>query len=328
MSSGPICGIRGNPLVAAKLVQIQKVRRLKARYEDIVSTSAIGQKNPLPVNELMRLAANEPAIPITEDEDPVLVLGIDVQNDFMEHGELPVPGSHGDVQNFTRFIYDNLPRITKIAVSLDTHQPRQVFHAAWWMNSEGREPAPFTTITLDDINQGKWMARYSPPETREYVAMLEGMGKKQLMIWPYHCLQGTFGAALEGQFSNVLYFHAAVRQTQVLRVVKGLDPLSEMYGIVKPEYDRAGYINHELLNEVAKYKRILIGGEAQSHCVLESVIQLTEHFSQQPEITERIFILEDCMSPIDGFADSTRAVLSGLESKYGIQRVLSSEFKL
>jgi len=301
---------------------------MRTPYEEIVDVQAIGQKNSLAVNHLLGLAAKESVAAADHDQEKILVIGIDVQNDFMETGELAVPGSHQDVHNFTRFIYNNLTRITRIAVSLDTHQPQQIFHSAWWMNSLNQAPDPFTTITLEDIDQRTWIPRFSPNESREYVEKLEASGKKRLVIWPYHCLQGTFGGSLEGQFSNVVYFHSAVRQSKVLRIVKGEDPLSEMYGIVKPEYDKNEYVNHELLQEISNYDKVVMGGEAKSHCVLESVIQVAEHFRHMPSVTNKIYLLEDCMSSIQGFETATEDALRAISAQYGVHRVTSVDLIL
>lgn len=297
---------------------------MRTPYDQIVDVQAIGRKNPLAVSQLFDLAAKESVSPAEHDKEKILVIGIDVQNDFMETGELAVPGSHQDVHNFTRFIYNNLNRITRIAVSLDTHQPLQIFHPAWWTNAAHEAPKPFTLITLADLDAGTWAPRYAASDSRDYVANLEASGRKQLVIWPYHCLQGTFGGSLEGQFSNLVYFHSAVRQSEVLRIVKGEDPLSEMYGIIKPEYDKDGYMNRELLNELLQYDKIFIGGEAKSHCVLESVVQIVEHFHDVPSLTQKIYLLEDCMSNIPGFERVTEETLQNVAEKYGVHRVPTS----
>jgi len=52
------------------------------------------------------------------------------------------------------------------------------------------------------------------------------------------------------------------------------------------------------LNILGKYDKILVFGEAKSHCVLESLFQLTSFFDKQPEILEKIFIYENCMSSV------------------------------
>ena len=90
-------------------------------------------------------------VPAIESKERILFLAIDVQQDFMEGGALGVPGSGGDVERMTRFLYENMERISNIAVSLDTHTPHQIFHPCWWIDENGNHPAPNTPISLDDL---------------------------------------------------------------------------------------------------------------------------------------------------------------------------------
>ncbi|MCG7344016.1 hypothetical protein MHZ92_07725 [Sporosarcina sp. ACRSL] len=301
---------------------------MKSKFEEIVDVRLIGGHNPKKMNELAVLASKERIAPSSEDKEKVLFIGIDVQNDFLENGELAVPNSHIDVENMTRFIYDNLKKITSICVSMDAHDIEQIFHSSWWIDKDGNHPAPFTVITRVDVENGKWRATQQPEESKEYIEQLEKVGKKQLIIWPYHCLAGTFGAALEGQFSNIIHFHSMVRQTEIIKIFKGQDPLSEMYGIVKPEYSKTDMANYEFLESLKGYQKIIIGGEAKSHCVLESVKQIVDYYKTDVELTSNIYLLKDCMSSIQGFEDSTEQEISELQKNYGIQVVDSSELKL
>jgi hypothetical protein len=298
---------------------------LQTRYEQIVNPADIGKPVRTSLNELAGLARREHLSPSSEDKEKILLLAIDVQNDFMEGGPLGVPGSLGDVGNLTRFIYENMGKITKIMVSLDTHQPMQIFHPAWWKDPEGNPPQPFTLIRSRDVEEGKWIPQLLPEESLEYVTRLEKLGKKELCIWPYHCIEGTFGCALEGQFANMVYFHSLVRQTEVKRLVKGLHPDTEMYGIFRPEYSRENLRNEKLLEEISTYDRILVAGEAKSHCVLESVSQLLEYFREKGIPGRKLTILEDCMSPIGGYEDVTEEAFRRFVEKDGIQVVRSSE---
>jgi nicotinamidase-related amidase len=50
-----------------------------------------------------------------------------------------------------------------------------------------------------------------------------------------------------------------------------------------------------------KWDKIVIGGEAGSHCLLESTKQILKRFAGHPEIIQRVYILEDCTSPVAGF---------------------------
>lgn len=295
-------------------------------YNEIVNIPSIGAKeNPIALNDILKLANDEQLAPAKQNTERVLFLGIDVQQDFMDNGALGVPGAHGDVERMTKFIYNNMDKIANIAVSIDTHTPHQIFHPCWWVDENGNNPAPYTVITLADLDAGKWKPVIAPKESREYVKHLEQDGKKQLCVWSYHCIQGTTGCALENQFANMIYFHSVAKKSVVKRLVKGTDPLSEMYGIIKPEYDTHNYINIDFLNQLETYDKIVIAGEAKSHCVLETIKQILEHFANRPEITNKIYILGDCMSSIPGYEQVTDDTFNNFVSVYGVNIVNSTD---
>ena len=295
----------------------------KTKFEDIVNTSEIGRIDiPVVTGELFRMAESES---ISQKGEATLLLAIDMQNSFMEKGSLGVPGSHGDVERLCKFIYSYADSISDITISLDSHEPLQIFHPVWWKDSNGKTPPPFSVITSDDIKDGKWSPIASHEDSLNYVVNLERLGKKQLTIWPYHCIKGTIGQSLECMFSNLVYFFSIAKRIPITSVIKGEDPLSEMYGIFKPEYSKTNYLNIELLKSIAGYKKIFIAGEASSHCVLESVKQIAEFYSEDKEITSRLHVLTDCMSPIPGFESSTEHEFNELADKHGIKLVKSTD---
>lgn len=297
---------------------------VRTRFDEVVDVTAIGRPNPLSSEKVLELAGREQLTPSSQDEERVLVLGIDVQNDFMEGGALPVPNSPKDVENFSRFIYQNLSSITRIAVSLDTHRPQQIFHPAWWTDRDGQPPKPFTAIPVDAVRKGEWRPVYHRDQSVQYVEGLYQVGRRELVIWPYHCLQGTFGASLEGQFANMVYFHSLARKSTPYYIVKGQDPFTEMYGIVRPEFDPNHYVNQALLEELSRYDKIVVGGEAKSHCVLESIGQILEAFEDRTGFGERLYVLSDCMSPIPGFEEHTEKFFESLQNDRGVHIVDST----
>ena len=188
-----------------------------------------------------------------------MLLCIDIQNDFVEGGSLEVAGAAKDIENITKFIYNNINCISKIVCSLDTHIPQQIFHPCWWVNSNKEEPAPYTIITYEDFKKKKWEPVFGDKEETEiYLKNLEKEGKKQLCIWPYHCIWGTEGAMLENEFSKMVYFHSVVRNSICKMLEKGKDQYSEMYGIIKPEYSKNNFINKEILELVKEYDEIYV----------------------------------------------------------------------
>lgn len=301
---------------------------MKANYEQIVDVAKIGQHGAIDLNAIFAMAEKEEFSPSVQDAPRRLLLCIDVQKDFIEGGALAVPGSVGDVERITRFIYNNMGGLSSIMCSLDTHTPHQIFHPCWWVNENGDHPDPYTVITYADVEANRWRPVIGAQESLKYLKELESTAKKQLCIWPYHCISGTDGASLENEFAKMVYFHSVVRKTKNLMVSKGQDPYSEMYGIIKPEYSQKNFINTTVLNAIEKYDEIYVVGEAASHCLMESVKQIAEHFANRPDVTQKITILEDCTSPITGCEADTKAAFDNFKNSYGINFKKSTEIQL
>ena len=304
---------------------------MKTAYETIIDVNRIASRESTErLTDIVALAQSENVAPASTDKRRTLLLAIDVQNDFMEDiGSLAVSGSRGDVQRLTTWMYHHIDSLTQVICSLDCHAMMQIFHPVWWIDQAGKHPEPFTIISVADVVSGKWRATHGETErSLAYLRALEETGKKELCIWPYHCLEGSFGAKLEGAFTQMLYFHAAARGTSPTLIYKGQNPYTEMYGIIKAEYDAEAYVNHEVLHAIAEYDAVYIAGEASSHCVLASLEQIVEHYASDRSITSRITLLEDCMSPIVGFEDITRQRFEELQHTYGIQIKKSTEVTL
>ena len=237
------------------------------------------------------------------DKQKVHLVIIDMQIDFCHNnGSLHVPGAAGDIQRLTEFIYRHAGRITNISCSLDSHLPHQIFHPAWWANEQGEHPAPFTLITYDDIKAGKWRPLVAPVQSTNYVKKLEKEAKKTLTIWPYHVMIGGIGNALDPELWSAVFWHSLARKTQPTWLTKGSIPLTEHYSIIQPEVPvpnhPLGGKNKAFLDTLADADIILIAGEAESHCVLETVEDLVEDFGTQPDALQKIYFLRDCTSPV------------------------------
>ncbi|MRG87234.1 cysteine hydrolase family protein [Salinibacillus xinjiangensis] len=295
-------------------------------FEQIVEVENIGEPTKQTFDQFLR-NTNLPSVKkAKDDEEKVLLLAIDVQNDFMDAGALGVPGAKQDVERLLQFIHHNFEQITHIMASIDTHKPQQIFHPCWWEDSSGNEPEPLTIITYEDIQSGKWSPRFHHEKSMAYVRKLEEQSKKQLCIWPYHCIQGSYGVSLESQFTKMAYLHSLLRDYELKTVVKGEDPLSEMYGIIQPEYSEKELVRYDVVEEIKQYDKVIIAGEAASHCVIESVIQIVEHVKDDRRLLENIYVLTDCMSSIPGFEEETEKEFQTLHRDYGVQLILTSEW--
>ncbi|TMC37187.1 MAG: hypothetical protein E6J31_13135 [Chloroflexi bacterium] len=268
------------------------------------------------------------------DAEKIALILVDCQHDFVDPtGTLHVPGSQQDVARLLTWFYANAHKISSIYASLDTHLPFQIFYSSWWKNPQtGEHPQPYTTITVDDVTNMKWVPVFQPDWSVSYVHQLQEKAKKDLMIWPYHTMEGALGHMLVAPISEAIAWHSAARNAQPTYVVKGRTIRTEYYGIFgaeipDPEVPESS-LNVTMLDAVMKHDRVYIAGEAKSHCVLETERQVVGRFGNQPELLKRLHFLRDCTSsvqhPTIDFDALANAELATMEQQ-GVQMVLSSE---
>jgi nicotinamidase/pyrazinamidase len=270
---------------------------------DFYDPKRIGQLFYPDVSTIAAEAESAGLAPAEEDTFKTLLLIIDMQVDFChEGGTLHVPGALGDVRRLIEFIYRNAERISHISCSLDSHYPLQIFHPAWWVDADGKHPAPFTIISAQDVQQGKWRPAFEAEWSTQYVRRLQQEAKKQLTIWPYHVPIGAVGNALDPELWSAVFWHSIARRSQPTWWTKGSIPRTEHYSILKPEIEvpeePKGRLSTDFIRSLAEYDYLVLAGEAESHCVLETAEDLVEVFRERPDQLEKIHILKDCMSPV------------------------------
>jgi nicotinamidase/pyrazinamidase len=242
--------------------------------------------------------------PAGADKRRIVLILVDAQVDFIHtDGSLSVPGAVDDTRRTVEWIYRNVGEITQIVASLDTHVPLQIFYPNWWVSQQGEHPAPFTAITSDAVDRGLWTPTAEVEWSREYVHQLEELGKKTLLIWPYHTMIGTPGHAITPALYEAVAYHSAARAVDPIFLSKGSIPKTEHYSILEPEVKvpevALGDLNRELLEMLSTFDLIYVAGQAKSHCVLETVSSLYRYFAgRAPEKIANWRFLEDCTSSV------------------------------
>ncbi len=301
-------------------------------------------------------AKSHQILPAAEDSLRVGLLLIDVQNTFcLPEFELFVGGLSGrgaieDNQRLCEFIYGNLGTITVIAATLDTHTAMQIFHPLFWINSAGEHPAPaITNITLEAVTQGVWQVNPAVAESimggdraalenyaLHYVRTLSDAGKYPLTIWPYHSMLGGIGHALVSSVEEALFFHNLARYSQTLFEIKGNHPLTENYSILRAEVltgengEAIAQKNDPFLHTLLSFDRLIIAGQAKSHCVAWTVSDLlSEILQRDPQLARKVYLLEDCTSPVVvpgavDFTDQANAIFQRFADA-GMHRVYSTQ---
>ena len=276
-------------------------------------------------------AANLP--PAADDAKQRHLLLIDMQIDFCHpDGTLFVPGAVEDVQRTIELIFTHAAQISQISCSLDSHLPHQIFHPAWWADAEGNHPAPFTLITLADIENGRYRPLFKPEKSIAYVRQLEKTARKTLTIWPYHVMIGSIGNALDPMLFSAILWHSLARNISPNWLTKGSIPLTEHYSIIQPEVPMPefplGDKNQPFLDKLAKADSVIIAGEAESHCVLETVEDLVEEFSKRPETLKNLIMIKDAMSPVQHPDIDFHAIAQGRFAEFeklGVQFISSDD---
>lgn len=279
-------------------------------------------------------AGRDAALPPSSlDTHRVILVLVDTQVDFIHtDGSLSVPGAVADTQRTIEWIFRNTPRLTTIAVSLDSHVPIQIFFPTWWADEDGAHPVPYTTVTAAEVEAGRWRPLYEPDWSHHYVAELEAQARKALMIWPYHTLIGTSGHTITPALYEAIAYHTAARQSPPMFLAKGSIPETEHYSILEPEVkvpDKPqGGLDTAFLQMLAGYDAVYIAGQAKSHCVLETIKSTMRYFENQPDIIRKLHLLVDATSSVahpeidfDAMADEALAGFADM----GLQLVTTAE---
>jgi len=135
--------------------------------------------------------------------------------------------------------------------------------------------------------------------------VLTADGKYPLTMWPYHAMLGGIGHAVVSAVDEACFFHTIARKSQVHYETKGQNPLTENYSVLRPEVlnDADGKPiaekNTTFLQMLLEYDRVIIAGQAKSHCVAWTVSDLLTEIQQtNTELAKKIYLVEDLTSPV------------------------------
>ena len=276
------------------------------------------------------------------------LLIIDPQNDFMDAGgadlplvgdtrlapALPVPGAMSDMARLSQFIEATGEWLSDIVVTLDSHPYVAIERTPFWRDQNGREVAPFTTITAEAVRAGTYSPMHSPEIVLRQLEQLEAQGQA-LMVWPVHCVTGTWGHNIQALLMDRLNQWECQTGKPVRKVAKGEYPFSEHFGVFEAEvpldHVPSTQFNTSLARTLVEDTDVLlVAGEAASHCVAASVEQLIQSMNTKGrEVLHykdklRIILLMDCMSPVTGFESAANDFFARAEAA-GVERMTTQE---
>jgi nicotinamidase/pyrazinamidase len=226
---------------------------------------------------------------------------------------LPVPGALDDVARVVNMIRRLGNKIKKITLTYDTHDHVHIGHPAFWRDQNGRMPPGMTPMPLDNVKNGMFhpINRFERVNnlgnqtfqeiTEGYLAALEATGR-QHMVWNEHCVAGTWGHNLHPELTLAVKEWQAQTGRLARRLNKGQFVFAESFGVfgalVPNTYAPETQLQEPYIRALAEDDLIVFGGQARTHCVLESMRQVVETLQFGKDYLEKIYILQDAMSNI------------------------------
>lgn len=273
--------------------------------------------------------------PLIMSVDPTTtLLLVDVQKDFHPGGSLAIPTADEDAARIAKLLTEHATKINRVVATMDSHQKLHIAHPGFWLSGEDSKthPSPFTIISSQDIVDGKWKPRTDikiPPQTIdanvfsgfgevldndatidlckyaiEYTKRLEEKGKFKLCIWPEHCLIGSPGHCMVDVVFDAVKQWSQTTGSSVEWVLKGQSLLTESYSAIEAEVplDEATSFASGLQSSLEKSDRLIVCGQAMSHCVNYTTRSIIEHWPK--EKISNITLLTDCASSVPGFEEA------------------------
>ena len=256
---------------------------------------------------------------------------IDPQNDFSDApgAALPVSGASVDAERLAELLDRLDGRIDDIHVTLDTHQLVDIAHPVFWRDGNGERPAPFTPITVADVENEIWRP-FDPRLHRralEYVRALRDNGRYTLTIWPPHCLIGTWGHNVMPVVAGALRRWEETGFKRVDYLSKGHNFWTGHYSAVRADVpdpsDPTTQLNVALIETLENADVVALSGQALSHCVANTIRDIADCFGQ--ENVRKLVLIEDTSSPVPGFEDLARQFLTDMRER-GMQTVRAADF--
>lgn len=266
-------------------------------------------------------------------------------------GSLAVPGADGDAARLSALLATRAGSFDRVVATMDSHHELHVAHPGFWTDASGeKRPSPFTMISHEDVVAGTWRPAFGRPTgaasayeeadhsrldpevfaehanvvdangvvdlrryVEEYTRSLEAKGRFRLVVWPEHCLIGSEGHNMVPKVRAALSEWSRATGRSVEWVHKGRNVLTESYSALRAEVpvDHFTSLNVKLLESLASADRVVVAGQALSHCVNHTVRDIVEQLPS--EQASKICLLKDCCSSVPGFEEAGQTFLKDME---------------
>ena len=251
-------------------------------------------------------------------------------------GALYVAGAEEDMRRVARFIKRTASRLNDIKITMDSHRDLGIERPGWWVRESDKAPtAPFTCLGIHPVGRRvvKFVQGTGPnanmfgmvPTEESYVTRmpsylhqggptgkgsfgyLEALAARKRyphLVWPKHCVIGSWGYSIFPELQEAIGEWAVEQMATPVIVTKGSNPWTEHFSAVGAEVedpsDPSTRINMDFIRSLEEADKVVLTGEALSHCVASTVRGIAENFSD-PRYIEKLVLFTDCTSNVAGF---------------------------
>lgn len=283
---------------------------------------------------------------------------IDPQNSFCEKlddqsqencqklktGELYVPGADESMKRLAAFVEKYSKLLKSIKTTLDSHNRFHIGNNIFFVDDNGNNPPIFTrleesnnTIVGSTFNpkEGKFEAignfrTYKLPHQKravQYLKHIDATGRYKHTTWPVHCQIGTRGHNVHSELMKAFVKWEDVNKTNVNYVTKGSNPFTEHFSAVQAEVidpnDPTTQFNNQLADSLIEFDKILIGGQARSHCVANTIRDIANNYGEQ--FVKKCVLLTDATNDVPGFEHEGEAFVKDM-SNLGMETSSTTDF--
>ena len=257
---------------------------------------------------------------MTDVDRDTLLFVIDMQNDFLGETDgspfaemlaggrrrtaaLPVPGGVEAGNCLARFIETREHLIANMLVAFDSHRRMHSANPGALVDARGTRPKPFTLVSTHTLGT-EWVVNFEDPEHRlnvkRYVAEQERRGKAHI-VWPEHCIVGTWGHNLFEPLDNAIAFWERSARRSVENILKGQPLVPEFFSAIEAEVvdenDPATQPNKMALKRCEDARVIVIAGLALDYCVAATARHIQKHLGDA--VVKKFVFFTDCTAAID-----------------------------
>jgi len=242
----------------------------------------------------------------------VTVISIDSQNDFTNpQGSLFVPGADQNSKRVAKLIKRLSPKITRIIRTFDSHDTVDISHKSWWVDQSGNHPETdvmkgLVSISVSDMENYKWTTSVLGRRARTltYLKALEAAKRYPHVIWPDHCLIGSWGHNMQEDVLAEILAWEREHNTWADSVTKGSNPWTEHFSAIRAEVpdpdDLSTQVNDKLVSAIENSDLTIWLGEALSHCLANTFRDAVAAFINSDKVKNMI-LARDCTSNVPGF---------------------------